>query len=75
MVHVDLDAWIDKLRKCEHLEEDELKTLCEMVRGKKERREQRRRRRAPTTTTTLHAHSSLSFSLSSPPFQPNTRPA
>lgn len=32
MVHVDLDSWIDKLRKAEHLEEDELKTLCEMVR-------------------------------------------
>ena len=41
MVHVDLDAWIDKLRKCEHLEEDELKTLCEMV------RERRREGRAP----------------------------
>jgi hypothetical protein len=38
MVHVDLDAWIDKMRKCEHLEEDELKTLCEMVRKKRERK-------------------------------------
>jgi len=45
MVHVDLDAWIDKLRKCEHLEEDELKTLCEMVRGKGRGRGRERVRR------------------------------
>ena len=33
MAPPDLDAWIERLRKCEHLEEDELKTLCEMVSG------------------------------------------
>lgn len=32
MAPPDLDGWIERLRKCEHLEEDELKTLCEMVR-------------------------------------------
>ena len=32
MAPPDLDEWIERLRKCEHLEEDELKTLCEMVR-------------------------------------------
>ena len=31
MAPPDLDEWIERLRKCEHLEEDELKTLCEMV--------------------------------------------
>ena len=29
---VDLDAWIDKLKRCEYLAEDELKALCEYVR-------------------------------------------
>ena len=29
---VDLDAWIEKLKRCEYLEEDELKSLCEYVR-------------------------------------------
>jgi hypothetical protein len=28
---VDLDAWIDKLKRCEYLAEDELKALCEYV--------------------------------------------
>lgn len=30
---VDLDAWIEKLKRCEHLAEDELKALCEYVRS------------------------------------------
>ena len=29
---MDLDAWIEKVRKCEFLAEDELKALCEYVR-------------------------------------------
>lgn len=29
---VDLDAWIEKLKRCEYLAEDELKALCEYVR-------------------------------------------
>ena len=28
---VDLDAWIDKVKRCEYLTEDELKALCEYV--------------------------------------------
>lgn len=28
---LDLDNWIDKVRKCEYLLEDELKQLCEYV--------------------------------------------
>ena len=28
---VDLDAWIEKLKRCEYLAEDELKALCEYV--------------------------------------------
>ena len=28
----DLDAWIEKLKRCEYLKEDELKSLCEYVR-------------------------------------------
>jgi serine/threonine-protein phosphatase 6 catalytic subunit len=28
---VDLDAWIEKLKRCEHLAENELKALCEYV--------------------------------------------
>ena len=72
MVHVDLDAWIDKLRKCEHLEEDELKTLCEMVRGmgRGRGRERVRRRRPPaawglaSSHHTTHPFIPLSLSLS-----------
>jgi len=30
---VDLDAWIATVRGCQHLEEDQLKSLCEYVRG------------------------------------------
>ena len=30
---VDLDAWIEKVKRCEYLAEDELKALCEYVRG------------------------------------------
>jgi serine/threonine-protein phosphatase 6 catalytic subunit len=26
-----LDAWLEKVRKCEHLAEEELKALCELV--------------------------------------------
>ena len=29
---LDLDAWIEKVRRCEFLAEDELKALCEYVR-------------------------------------------
>lgn len=29
---LELDAWLEKVRKCEYLAEDELKTLCEYVR-------------------------------------------
>ena len=32
LMGVDLDAWIDKLKRCEYLAEDELKALCEYVR-------------------------------------------
>lgn len=28
----DLDAWVDKLSKCEFLSEDQVKSLCEKVR-------------------------------------------
>ena len=71
MVHVDLDAWIDKLRKCEHLEEDELKTLCEMVRGmgrgrgrERVRRLRRRGGSPPPTTPLTLSFIPLSLSLS-----------
>lgn len=30
-MHNDLDRWIEKVRKCEHLAEEELKTLCDYV--------------------------------------------
>jgi hypothetical protein len=30
-MHNDLDKWIEKVRKCEHLAEEELKTLCDYV--------------------------------------------
>lgn len=30
---VQLDAWIEKVRRCEYLAEDELKSLCEYVSG------------------------------------------
>ena len=30
---VDLDVWIEKVRRCDHLAEDELKGLCEYVRS------------------------------------------
>ncbi|PNH00992.1 Phytochrome-associated serine/threonine-protein phosphatase [Tetrabaena socialis] len=30
-MHSDLDRWIEKLRKCEHLAEEELKALCDYV--------------------------------------------
>jgi hypothetical protein len=29
---LDLDAWLEKVRKCEHLAEEELKSLCDYVR-------------------------------------------
>ena len=29
---VQLDKWIEKVRRCEYLAEDELKALCEYVR-------------------------------------------
>ena len=29
---VDLDNWIEKVRRCQYLQEDELKALCEYVR-------------------------------------------
>lgn len=32
MQGVDLDNWIEKVRKCQYLQEDELKALCEYVR-------------------------------------------
>ena len=28
---VQLDRWIEKVKRCEHLAEDELKALCEYV--------------------------------------------
>lgn len=28
---VDLDKWIEKVKKCEHLAEEELKALCDYV--------------------------------------------
>ena len=28
---VDLDRWIEKVKRCEYLAEDELKALCEYV--------------------------------------------
>lgn len=28
---VELDKWIEKVKRCEHLAEDELKSLCEYV--------------------------------------------
>ena len=28
---VDLDSWIEKVRRCAYLQEDELKALCEYV--------------------------------------------
>jgi serine/threonine-protein phosphatase 6 catalytic subunit len=28
---VDLDKWIEKVKRCEYLAEDELKALCEYV--------------------------------------------
>lgn len=28
---VDLDNWIEKVRRCQYLQEDELKALCEYV--------------------------------------------
>ena len=31
MQGVDLDNWIEKVRKCCYLQEDELKALCEYV--------------------------------------------
>jgi hypothetical protein len=30
---VDLDRWIEKVKRCEYLAEDELKALCEYVSG------------------------------------------
>lgn len=30
---VDLDVWIEKVKRCEYLAEDELKALCEYVRA------------------------------------------
>lgn len=30
--YTDLDAWIDKLSKCEFLTEEQVKSLCEKVR-------------------------------------------
>jgi hypothetical protein len=30
---VDLDKWIEKVKRCEYLAEDELKALCEYVRS------------------------------------------
>jgi hypothetical protein len=87
MVHVDLDAWIDKLRKCEHLEEDELKTLCEMVRQEPGRGGEQREGAAAAgaTTTTLaslhpsppsmhHFRSRRSWSRS-PTSSPSTAPS
>lgn len=32
---VDLDAWIATVKRCEHLEEEELKSLCEYVRAER----------------------------------------
>ena len=32
MMGVQLDAWIEKVKRCEYLAEDELKALCEYVR-------------------------------------------
>ena len=29
---VELDTWIEKVKRCEYLAEDELKALCEYVR-------------------------------------------
>jgi hypothetical protein len=29
--HMELDAWIEKLSKCEFLTEEQVKTLCEKV--------------------------------------------
>ena len=32
---VDLDAWIATVKRCEHLEEEDLKSLCEYVRAER----------------------------------------
>jgi hypothetical protein len=70
MVHVDLDGWIDKLRKCEHLEEDELKTLCEMVRLSGKKRGGAVRAGAPRPLFAHPPHFSLSLPALITPSRP-----
>jgi hypothetical protein len=31
---VELDKWVEKVKRCEYLAEDELKALCDYVRGR-----------------------------------------